>query len=271
MQRLTGLGTKDRNRLTALIRGTKGTISVSEAAEILNVSSVEVAKMLARLAKKGWLSRVRRGLYVPIPLESSSANVPLEDPWIIADRLFEPCYIGGWSAAEYLDLTEQIFRTVVVMTLQKPRDRAPNIKGTNFLLRSVSEKAMFGLRSVWRGQIKVSVSDASRTILDMLNNPGLGGGIRSSSDMFINYMKSENKNIELLLDYSKRLGNGAVFKRLGFLLERFFPEEQNAIQICKSQLTKGRVKLDPKLNADKIITHWGLWIPESWVKERRFD
>ncbi len=271
MQELTGLGKIDRNRLTALIRGTKGTISVSDASEIINVSSVEAAKMLARLAKKGWLSRVRRGLYVPIPLDSSSADVPLEDPWIIANRIYGPCYIGGWSAAEYLDLSEQIFRTVIVMTLQKPRDRTPNIKGTNFLLRTVSEKAMFGLKSVWRGQVKISVSDASRTILDMLNNPRFGGGIRSSSDMFVNYMKSENKNIELLLDYSRRLGNGAVFKRLGFLLERFFPNEQDAIRVCKSQLTKGRVKLDPKLKADKLITRWGLWIPQSWAEEKSFD
>jgi len=33
---------------------------------------------------------------------------------------------------------------------------------------------MFGLKSVWRGQVKVSVSDSTRTILDMLNDPRLG-------------------------------------------------------------------------------------------------
>jgi len=43
---------------------------------------------------------------VSVPLESRTADVPLEDPWLIAERLFAPCYIGGWSAAEYLDLTE---------------------------------------------------------------------------------------------------------------------------------------------------------------------
>lgn len=268
MDNITGLGTIDRERLTALIRGTKGTISVTEAAEILKVSSVDAAKMLARWTKKGWLSRVRQGIYVPIPLESRTTDVPLEDPWLIADRLFAPCYIGGWSAAEYWDLTAQIFSTVVVMTTQKPRKRTPNIKGTNYLLRTVSEKAMFGLKSVWRGQVKVSISDSTRTILDMLNDPGIGGGIRSSADMFNNYLKSENKNLQLLIDYSKRLGNGAVFKRLGFLLERFAADEKIIIEECKSQLTKGYIKLDPKLEADKLITRWKLWIPQSWAKEK---
>ena len=127
---------------------------------------------------------------------------------------------------------------------------------------------MFGLKSVWRGQVKVSVSDSTRTILDMLSNPGVGGGIRSTADMFKNYLKSENKNLDMLIDYSIRLGNGAVFQRLGFLLERFSPDDKIIIEKCKSQLTKGTTKFDPKLGTDKLVTRWKLWIPKNWVKEQ---
>ena len=271
MQTISGLGKADRERLAAIIRGTKGTISVTESAEILKVSSINAAKMLSRWSSKGWLSRVRRGLYITVPLESPTVDIPLDDPWIIAERLYTPCYIGGWSAAEYWDLTEQIFRTVVVMTTQKPRVRNPNLKGTSFMLRTVQEKAMFGLKPVWRGQVKMSVSNPTRTILDMLNDPRFGGGIRSTSDMFLNYLKSDSKNINLLIEYAKRLGNGAVFKRLGFLLERFAPDEKDAMLECKSQLTKGNVKLDPVLKANKLITRWRLWVPENWIKESSFD
>jgi predicted transcriptional regulator of viral defense system len=266
MEAITGLGKEERRRLSAIVRETKGTISVKEASNILKVSPTEAAKMLFRWAKKGWLSRVKRGLYIPVPLESRTPDITLEDPWLIAERLYSPCYIGGWSAAEYWDLTEQVFRTVVVMTTQKPRERNPVIKGTNFLLRTISEKAMFGLKPVWRGQVKVSVSDPSRTILDMLTDPKLGGGLRSTIDMFSNYLKSENKNIELLIEYAKQLNNGAVFKRLGFLLERYAPEQKVAIDECRLRLTKGYVKLDPALKADRVITRWRLWVPESWAK-----
>lgn len=78
----------------------------------------------------------------------------------------------------------------------------------------------------------------------------------------------ENKNLDLLIDYSIRLGNGAVFKRLGFLLELFSPDGKTIIEKCKSQLSKGNVKLDPKLGADKLVTRWKLWIPKNWVKEQ---
>ena len=271
MEVLTGLGKTDRERLAAIIRGTKGTVSVEDAARILDVASSDAAKMLSRWSKKGWMSRVRRGLYVSVPLESRTADVPLEDPWLVADRLFSPCYIGGWSAAEYFDLTEQIFSTVMVMTVQKPRNRRSDIKGTAFLLRTVSEKAMFGLKPVWRGQVKISVSDPARTILDMLVDPVFGGGIRSVKDMLGNYLRSENKNLQQLIEYGERLGNGAVFKRLGFLLEKTVPVETKAIEECYKRLTAGNAKLDPKLNNIKLITRWRLWVPEKWKRMEPVD
>lgn len=267
MEPLKGLGKADRERLSAVLRATKGTVSVAQAAEILRLSATPAAKMLARWAKAGWLSRVRRGLYVPVPMESRTSDVPLEDPWVIAAQLYGPCYIGGWSAAEYWDLTEQIFRTVVVMTVQRPRDRNPTFKQTDFLLRSVQEKALFGMKSVWRGQVKVDVSDPTRTMLDMLSDPQLGGGIRSTVDMLKNYLKSEKKDLALLLEYAKQLGNGAVFKRLGFLLEKFSPADQEAIARCRERLTTGNAKIDPALETDKLVTRWRLWVPQRWLEE----
>jgi predicted transcriptional regulator of viral defense system len=125
---------------------------------------------------------------------------------------------------------------------------------------------MFGLKPIWRGQVKVSVSDPARTIVDMLTDPTLGGGIRSTADMLNVYLRLEDKNPQLLTEYAERLGNGAVFKRLGFLLERLAPGEQGAIAVCLSKLTKGNAKLDPNMGADKLVTRWRLWIPERWKK-----
>lgn len=264
---MNGLGKIDRNRLSAVLRGTQGTISVAEATDILELSGASTAKLLSRWAKKGWLSRVRRGLYIPVPLESPTADISLEDAWIIADKLFSPCYIGGWSAAEHWGLTEQIFRTVIVLTEQRPRKRKQSIKGTVFLLKTVPNNAMFGLKAVWRGQVKVNVSDPARTILDMLSDPLLAGGLRSMVDMFRNYLNSDSKNLALLIKYANQLGNGAVFKRLGFLLEKYAENEVDYLEQCRQGLTSGNAKLDPSLKAERLITRWRLWVPERWLKE----
>jgi len=217
------------------------------------------------------MSRVRQGLYVPVPLEARTADVVLEDPWVIAEQLYSPCYIGGWTAAEYWGLTEQIFRTVVVMTTRKPRDRRPKFKGTDFLLKTITASALFGTKAVWRGQVKVNVADPTRTILDMLDDPSLGGGIRPTVDVFRGYVGSDKKDTKLLVQYADRLGNGAVFKRLGFITERYAPNEQELIAVCRARLTKGNAKIDPALPSDKLVSAWRLWIPSNWAKEKPSD
>jgi len=271
METISGLGKESRNRLARVMRGTKGTVSVRQVADILQLAPDRAAKMLSRWASQGWVSRVQRGLYVFIPIEARSTDIALEDPWNVADQLFSPCYIGGWSAAEYWELTEQIFRTIVVMTTRKPRNRKPVIKGSSFLLRTIPENALFGVKPVWRGQVKINVSDPTRTLLDMLNDPGLGGGLRPMVDVFNTYMASKEKDIDLLIKYAVILGNGAVFKRLGFIATRFAPTEQVLIDSCRARLTKGNAKIDPSMPADKLITTWNLWVPVNWAKEGKSD
>ena len=262
----SGLGSESSKRRAEILRRTRGTVSVSQAAEIFGLPADKAAKILARWARQGWLSRVRQGLYVPVPLEARTADVALEDPWIIAERLYAPCYLGGWTAAEYWGLTEQIFRTVLVLTTRTPRDRRPKIRGIEFLVRSIPERALFGARPVWRGRIKVKVADPSRTVLDMLDDPALGGGARPTADVFRNYMASDEKNTTLLIEYADRLGNGAVFKRLGFLAERFAADETALIDACRQRLSKGNAKLDPAVPSERLVSAWRLWVPASWVK-----
>ncbi len=266
MNTVAGLGKKSRTKLANLLREAKGTISVDQAAKSFNLPPKDAAKILARWANQGWLSRVRRGLYVPVPLEARTGDVALEDSWIVAERLFSPCYVGGWSAAEHWGLTEQIFRSVLMMTTKKPRTRQPTIKGTSFVLRTILPESLFGTKPVWRGQVKVKVSDPSRTVLDMMDDPILGGGLRPSVDVFQNYLRSDMKDLKLLVSYAERLGSGAALKRLGFLLERYAVGEQPAIEACRKRMTKGNVKLDSSLPADRLVTAWRLWVSESWMK-----
>lgn len=259
-----GLGKLDRERLSALLRGIKGTIVNEQAATVMGLEQADASKLLARWCKKGWLSRVARGLYVPVPLEAERSDLPLEDSWLVAVSLYSPCYIGGWSAAEHWDLTEQIFRTTVVMTAKRPRNRKPTLKGAAFWLSTIAPEKMFGLKTVWRGSVKVSVADPGRTILDMLSEPQLGGGIRSVQDMFRNYLSSDVTNLGQLIEYAERLGNGAVFKRLGFLLEANAPQELDAIERCQRNLTMGNARIDPKMPADALVARWRLWVPHDW-------
>ncbi|MBI3372315.1 MAG: type IV toxin-antitoxin system AbiEi family antitoxin domain-containing protein [Betaproteobacteria bacterium] len=265
MLTIGGLRGASRERLSKVLRQAKGSISPADASRALNVEQGEAARLLSRWSSRGWLSRVRRGLYVPVPLESSTADLPLEDTWVIADRLFAPCYIGGWSAAAHWGLTEQLFRPVLVVTTRRPRARRVEARGAVFLVRTVGQRAMFGLKPVWRGTVKLNLSDPTRTLLDLLDTPAVGGGIRSVLDILKSYFSSAHRDPGLLVRYADQLGNKAVFKRLGYLAATFAPNEAELVAECRKRLSAGNAQLDPKLPGERLITTWRLRIPAGFA------
>ena len=257
-----------RQRLAALVSGAGDTIRVDDAVRVLHLARTPAAKMLARWTSQGWLRRVGRGVYVPASLDSLSSEHVLDDPWILVPALFSPGYVGGRSAAEFWDLTEQIFNDIVVMTAQPIRKKSQKRHGATFTVKHIDENKLFGTKTVWRGHSKVLVSDLERTIVDMLDDPAIGGGIQQVADCLGEYLRRPDRDDDQLLAYVDRLGNGAVFKRLGFLAEQD-ATAAHLVEACRARLTKGKVKLDPSLDSPQLVTRWRLWIPSYWKARGR--
>ena len=184
-------------------------------------------------------------LYSAVPLEASHPGEWREDLWVVAAEVFAPCYIGGWSACEHWGLTDQLFRDVVVLTSRWMRNRRPTIQGTRYRVKVISPERLFGTRIVWRGRVRVHVSDPARTILDLLDDPGLGGGIRHVADVLREWFVGELRDDHRLLEYAERLGNRSVYKRLGFLIERLAVPAPDLLEACERRMSTGVVRLDP--------------------------
>ncbi len=254
-----GIGLRNRAALDKIHRTFSRPFSVTEASHELKLSNARTRKLLSHLATGGWLSRVRRDLYSPVPLGATSPGEWRADPWVVATATFTPGYIGGWTASEYWHFTDQLFRDIVVVTCRRVRSRAAAIQGTRFHLKVISLKNKFGTSPVWRGPNKVEVSDPSRTIVDILNDPTIGGGIRHVAEILIAYFESEHRNEEILLDYVQRFGNRTIYKRLGYLAETLGISAPRTIQICREKISAGLSALDPSIRAPgKITKRWNL-------------
>ncbi|OHC70988.1 MAG: hypothetical protein A3H93_19525 [Rhodocyclales bacterium RIFCSPLOWO2_02_FULL_63_24] len=267
--KLIGLSASSRSQLSRLLRDNPPIVTPSEAVVALGVTPAVAARRLATWSRAGWLARVRRGVYVPVPIESESPDVALEDPWTVATAMFEPCYIGGWSAAEHWGLTEQIFSSLCVMTTTRPRNRKPLLRRTKFDLHTVPATHLIGLKTVWRGGTRVRLSDPARTLIDMMADPALGGGIRHVAEMLASLLHDQPKEGAKLADYAAKLGIGAVYKRLGFLLQRDHPDQIALIAACQANLSAGYAKLDPSLPADRLITVWRVWVPTNELRKAK--
>ncbi|MEX2496144.1 MAG: type IV toxin-antitoxin system AbiEi family antitoxin domain-containing protein [Woeseia sp.] len=239
-------------------------VRVPDVVATLSVSRQRAAQFLSRWAGQGWLRRVGPGAYVPVQLELRDAVQVVQDPWVLVPALFDPAYVGGRTAAAHWDLTEQIFRDTLVFTERPLRRKSVEVQGAVFTLKHIGKGRVFGTKSIWRGQSRVAVSDVHRTVIDMLDDPATGGGIQHVADCFAQYVKRKDCNPRTLIDYASSLGNGAVFKRLGFLAE--VHRISGLVEPARARMTTGNAKLDPALDADRLITRWRLWVPSNWAE-----
>ena len=256
-----GISEKNRKMLTALHRGSAGPFTSHEATGILGLDIRRTRRFLAYLTDAGWLTRIRRGLYATVPLDVVEPSAWREDPWIVAAKVFSPFYIGGWSACEYWNLTDQLFKETLVISSKPMRQRQIEIQGVPFYAKVVDSDKIFGTEIVWRGRTRVPVSDPARTIVDILDDPKIGGGIRHITDILGAYLSHEQRNDSLLLEYAHKLGNRTVFKRLGYLLEATTVSDNKLIKACLQGISSGISLLDPGApRKGRFMRRWNLCI-----------
>ena len=188
----------------------------------------------------------------------------LLDPWVIATELFAPCYIGGWSAAQHWGFTEQIFESTLIVTSRHINKKDQSAGGLHFLIKQLKAEKVFGLKAVWKEQVKVQVSDPHKTIRDIFDDPSIGGGIRSSIDFFQQYLSSSHFNSDVFLEYASKMNNKTIFKRLGFVLSKIHPKATLLIDHCRQNISQGNSQLDPGLKGNRLVKKWKLWIPENF-------
>lgn len=247
---MSAAGLTARNRaLLASLHRFDGPFTVDEAQEALDVDRPRAQRLLRYLADRGWLARVRRGVYITVPLSASVPSESRADLWRAAAQAYSPCYIAGWSACEHWGLTEQIFRDLMVVSTRRIGFRREEIQGTPVRIKVVDPQRMFGTVGVWRGSERVEVSDPARTIVDLLDDPSMGGGIRHVAEVLEEYLAGSHSDEELLLDYCERFGNRSIYKRLGYLLEALGLDEHVLIDHCRERMSSGVVPLDPAIGA----------------------
>ena len=254
-----------QKRLALLLKATSGTIRAEDAAHVLDLDRPKAARLLAGWHKQGVIRRVAHGVYVPVQPTALGKNQVLDDPWILVPELYDPGYIGGWSALEHLELTEQLFRSVCVLTSKRTTTGETKLQGVSFFIRHIPQTQLFGTKTVWRGRIKVQVSDPHKTVLDILDDPFLGAGLQHTMDVIGTYKNeyASTSDRETLLRYADKLESGAVFKKLGFVAE-YLGFEDWFIDSCRKRLTQGYAHLDKKTKNAKLMTRWRLWVPKEY-------
>lgn len=256
-----GLGQAERHVIDTMTRLGKLVIRTDDLEKELHYTKTNSNLILSRLSKKGWLQRLRSGVYRIIAFGADNTNPTPEDAWAVAMELFSPCYITGWTAAEHWELTEQIFNSTIIFSAQKQRKKQHSIAGLIYRTKFIPLEDIFGTKKIWSSNKQILIADIHRTIIDILDDPEIGGGGRHTIDIVKNYWQKKEANIESLCQYAEKLKHGAVIKRLGFVAEKIMGLSSPLLEDLHSKIKTGIIKFDPNgPNSGPIITRWGIRI-----------
>ena len=189
------------------------------------VSEGYLSQALHHLVRSGWLVRLRKGLYA---LSSSVPGVAPAHEFEIAMALVNPAAISHWSALHYHGLTDQIPRKVFVLTTTDtsiPRVRSSKnnekkegypVGELTYQFIQVKAERFYGYEKVWMGDVRVTITDPERTLLDGLSVPQYCGDFAEVLQAF--ELGWRNLNLKRMVEYALRW-DAAMAKRLGWVLE----------------------------------------------------
>jgi predicted transcriptional regulator of viral defense system len=262
-----GISGRGRAQLAQVLASGRRFITPTRVEEALGVDADAAAKKLARWAGDGWVRRVRRGLYIGVPVDVTNPSAWSEDALIVAAEVWSPCYFTGWTAAQHWALTEQTFRTTVLKTSKRVRTSSVRLLDHDYIVSHVGDDVMtWGLKTEWREDVRLYFADPALTVVDILDAPRLGGGIRHGAEILIAYL--DDKDPARLIEYGDRRGNRAVFKRLGYLIETLDLDFPDLVSACQERLSSGISALDPDgPDGGRRAMRWGLRVNVTVVRE----
>jgi predicted transcriptional regulator of viral defense system len=262
-----GISGRGRAELAQVLASGSRFTTPTDVVNALGVDADTAAKKLARWAEDGWVRRVRRGLYIGVPVDATNPAAWSEDALLVASEVWSPCYFTGWTSAHHWALTEQVFRTTVLKTSERVRSSSVRLLDHDYIINHVGSDALaWGLKSDWRGDTRLHFADPARTVVDILDSPKLGGGIRHGAEVLAAYL--DDNDPALLIEYGSRLGNRTVFKRLGYIIETLGVGTADLISACQERLSLGISSLDPDgPTGGRRVMRWGLLVNVTLVRE----
>ena len=240
-----GLSTRESQVLSRLASEGRQIITSSDIADVLDISRKSAKDMAYALKEKGWLERVAHGKYLILPLAAGENPVYTAHEFVIASALVEPMYIGYWTAMDHHGLTEQLPRTVYIVTTARARER--EIHGVPYRPVSVTEQKFFGYQPTAVGSNRVNVSSIEKTLVDCADHPEFCGGISELAKAMQNAVETRC-SWDRVVEYLRRVGNGAATKRLVYLADQLnidLPEYDELVE----NFTTGYPLLDPTREA----------------------
>ena len=254
------------------------TITLAELREALGASESYARKFAHGLVKKGWLERLRPGLFQLVPADRGREGVADTHPLTAGAVLIDPYFFSFGTACTHHGLTEQAFAEVYLACQQ--RRRPETIRGKRYVFVYVPEERFFGFAETNVLGQPVQMAIIERALLDAIDRPRYAGGIGEVSRIAA---RAESRlSWEVLFELLREWRSSALVQRVGYLLDLHgvaVPEEARGA-LLELVLPHSKIQLGSRRKwgtTGKLVRPWNVvenvprdvLLPEEEKRRRR--
>jgi predicted transcriptional regulator of viral defense system len=206
--------------------------------------------LLHRLEKKGWITSVRKGVYLRLPAEAAvEGRVYLEDPFAVALKVFDG-YLAFQSALRVHGLSEYQPFTVFVATKSKSE---------TLLLLGQYEIKVIKLGRRYAGFERkdgYQVSSLAKTFFDCFYHPQHAGGF---SEILKALHACKGMDWNEFLSYFRKFASNSFCQKVGYLLtllqETDYEIPDSVIGYLEERV-RVKTRLNPEMSGGKLNKEW---------------
>ena len=191
------------------------TVTLAELREALGASQNYARLFAHRLVKKGWLERLRPGLFQLIPADRGPEGVGDTNPLAAGAVLVKHYFYSFGTACTHHGLTEQVFSEVYLACREQRRSEI--IREQRYVFVHVPERRFFGFGQIAVLGEPVQMATAERALLDAIDRPRYAGGISEVSRIAARGVTRISWDV--MLDFVRRWSSSALVQRLGYFLD----------------------------------------------------
>jgi predicted transcriptional regulator of viral defense system len=218
--------------------------------------NVNTAKdLLLNYNKQGLVVQIRRNLYSVTDLATKATAATKYE---IGSHISSSSYISYHSALEYHGIAHQVFHNLSISSNTRFNDF--DFEDMHYVYCKSNIPVGIEIPSM---DSLVRVTDLERTIIDCLDRLNRAGGLEEFIHCLsmVTYL-NENK----LLDYLAAYNKAFLYKKVGFVLQRFQVQlklSPGFIAICKQKGAAHVKYLTDAGESDTFFKEWNIYAPKN--------
>ena len=235
------------------------TVTLADLCQMLDASENYARYMAHRLVKKGWLERLRPGLFQLVPADRGREGVADTNPLTVGAQLVSPYFYSFGTACTHHGLTDQVFAEVYLASQQRRQPVA--IRDKRYVFIHVKAPLFFGFREISVLGEPVQMAIVERALLDAIDRMRYAGGLGEVS--LIASRAVQKISWDTLLDLARRWGSSALIQRLGYFfnLHRAHVPDDVRSELLNVVRPQSKILLGPRRKwgtSGRLIRPWNV-------------